>query len=262
MHPPQVKQAALDLIAAGHNDCEVSRRLGVPGGRSWTGAGRRMSRCASMRSKPVRGAGGPRSPCGSPTRTTQNCSPCISGMAVSLELPRTHRLRISLDTKYPKIIEGAHGLLERCFPENRVDTIAFHDGGCVNVSLYSGHLPCVLPQHGPGKKHQRKLVFEPWQLRIVDANPWPFIRGCIWTDGCAFINRTDVHRAVPYEYLSYQFSNRSDDIVWHVRSRLRPGWSVHPRQLRLARAMGRTNQSAGERGTDARPRRAQGVSRR
>jgi Homeodomain-like domain len=30
MHPLHVKQAALDLIAAGHNDCEVSRRLGVP----------------------------------------------------------------------------------------------------------------------------------------------------------------------------------------------------------------------------------------
>ena len=30
MHPPHVKQAALDLIAAGLNDCEVSRRLGVP----------------------------------------------------------------------------------------------------------------------------------------------------------------------------------------------------------------------------------------
>ena len=38
--------------------------------------------------------------------------------------------------------------------------------------------------------------------------PWPFIRGCIRTDGCSFVNRTG-----PYEYLSYDFSNMSDDIV-------------------------------------------------
>ena len=30
MHPPEVKQAALELMEAGVNDCEVARRLGVP----------------------------------------------------------------------------------------------------------------------------------------------------------------------------------------------------------------------------------------
>ena len=62
-------------------------------------------------------------------------------------------------------------------------------------------------------KHQRKIVLEQWQQDIVDAAPWPFIRGCIRTDGCYFINRTDIHRAEPYEYLSYQFCNMSTDIV-------------------------------------------------
>jgi hypothetical protein len=38
-------------------------------------------------------------------------------------------------------------------------------------------------------------------------------RGCIRSDGCVFVNRTDVHRSQPYEYLSYQFSNMSKDIV-------------------------------------------------
>ena len=38
--------------------------------------------------------------------------------------------------------------------------------------------------------------------------PWAFLRGCIRSDGCAFINRTG-----PYEYLSYEFSNYSKDIV-------------------------------------------------
>jgi hypothetical protein len=34
------------------------------------------------------------------------------------------------------------------------------------------------------------------------------IRGLIRSDGCAFINRTG-----PYEYLSYDFTNKSKDIV-------------------------------------------------
>jgi hypothetical protein len=59
----------------------------------------------------------------------------------------------------------------------------------------------------------REIILEPWQQEIVETAPWPFIRGCIKTDCCAFINRTDVHRARPYEYLSYDFSNMSTDIV-------------------------------------------------
>ena len=48
---------------------------------------------------------------------------------------------------------------------------------------------------------------------MVEAAPWPFIRGSIRTDGCAFLNRTDIHRPQPYEYLSYGFVNMSKDIV-------------------------------------------------
>jgi hypothetical protein len=79
--------------------------------------------------------------------------------------------------------------------------------------VYNRHLPCVFPQHGPGKKHERRIVLETWQRNHVESAPWPFIRGCIRTDGCAFVNRTDIHRPKPYEYLSYEFSNMSRDIV-------------------------------------------------
>jgi hypothetical protein len=79
--------------------------------------------------------------------------------------------------------------------------------------VYSTHLGCVFPQHGPGRKHERPILLEPWQHEILESEPWAFIRACIWTDGCAFINRTDIHRPKPYEYLSYDFSNKSDDIA-------------------------------------------------
>jgi len=125
--------------------------------------------------------------------------------------PRTQRLRIVLDRKYPQIIADTRGLLERCFPSNRVEAIGAP--GCIHVAIYSSHLGCLFPQHGPGPKHARPIVLEGWQEERVRLAPWPFIRGCIRTDGCCFINRTDIHRPKPYEYLSYQFSNKSEDIV-------------------------------------------------
>ncbi len=126
---------------------------------------------------------------------------------------RTQRLRITLDAKYPQLVARARDLLARCFPNNRADVVRYKKGNCFAVSVYSSHLGCVLPQHGPGRKHNRAINLEPWQEAIVDAEPWAFVRACIWTDGCVFINRTDIHRAEPYKYLSYSFANKSGDIV-------------------------------------------------
>ncbi len=38
-------------------------------------------------------------------------------------------------------------------PDNRVSLR--QKQGCVEVSSYSRHWPCLFPQHGPGKKHQQ-----------------------------------------------------------------------------------------------------------
>ena len=64
-----------------------------------------------------------------------------------------------------------------------------------------------VPATGPGKKHERRIALEPWQQAIVDAEPWAFLRGCIRSDGCVFVNRTG-----RYEYLSYHFGNLSPEI--------------------------------------------------
>ena len=55
-------------------------------------------------------------------------------------------------------------------------------------------------------------MLEGWQQSIVSAAPWAFLRGCISSDGCVFINRTG-----RYEYLSYGFANHSSDILDLVR---------------------------------------------
>ena len=121
---------------------------------------------------------------------------------------RVERLRVSLDARYPMVVDDAEALLRRCFPHNRVGRVSADRGSTVILSTYHGHLSCLLPQHGSGRKHERRIALEPWQDAHVRASPWTFLRGCLRTDGCAFVNRTG-----PYEYLSYEFRNYSTDIL-------------------------------------------------
>lgn len=82
--------------------------------------------------------------------------------------------------------------------------------GCVQVSSYSKHWPCLFPQHGPGMKHTRKIELAEWQQALVDEDPRPLIRGLIHSDGCRVLNRAVGTRYPPYQ--RYHFTNTSADI--------------------------------------------------
>lgn len=125
-----------------------------------------------------------------------------------LRVGRSFRLRISLDARYPVIVADTRALLRRGFPANRVGATSRDNGATQIVSVDHIHLPCLLPQHGPGRKHERRITLEPWQHEHVRQAPWRFLKGCIRSDGCVFVNRTG-----RYHYLSYDFSNRSSDIL-------------------------------------------------
>jgi Homeodomain-like domain-containing protein/LAGLIDADG DNA endonuclease family protein len=209
MHPPEVRAEAMRLIAAGINDCEISRQIGVP---------RRTILDWRRPTYVPRQPAIPRETCprcwrvARPVRFTGDDYAELLGLYLGdgciSEMRRTFRLRIALDTKYPGIIEDGRRLLERCFPHNGVGVQDVPAYIHVYLSTYSRHLPCLFPQHGPGKKHERPILLESWQRDLVEKAPWSFLRGCIRSDGCAFVNRTG-----PYEYLSYDFSNRSGDFV-------------------------------------------------
>ena len=88
--------------------------------------------------------------------------------------------------------------------------------GCTEVGAYWKHWPCLFPQHGPGRKHERPIVLEPWQQAIVDAHPGPLLRGLFHSDGCRVTNWTvRPLRDGPkrYEYPRYLLSNESTDIL-------------------------------------------------
>lgn len=146
---------------------------------------------------------------------------------------RSDRLRLFLDTRYEQILTESRALLCRCFPTHRVGRFTTGKGTTTILSVYSTHLACLFPQHGPGMKHERMIVVEDWQAGIVAANPWRFLRGLIRSDGCAFINRTG-----RYAYLSYEFSNRSSqirDLFMDACDRVGVEYRPYPRYVRIYR---------------------------
>lgn len=84
--------------------------------------------------------------------------------------------------------------------------------GCVGVQSYSNHWPCLLPQHGPGRKHERHIILAPWQKPIIDACGGHFLRGLFHSDGCRVTNRIQRGNKT-YAYPRYNFSNESADIM-------------------------------------------------
>ncbi|WP_432478691.1 transcriptional regulator [Nocardioides sp. GXQ0305] len=77
------------------------------------------------------------------------------------------------------------------------------------------HWPCLFPQHGPGRKHERPIVLEDWQRSLVEAHPGALLRGLFHSDGCRVKNWTQrlvAGEMKRYEYPRRQFTNHSTDI--------------------------------------------------
>jgi hypothetical protein len=119
---------------------------------------------------------------------------------------RVWRLRITLDQKYPAIIDRCCEALEVLMPGRRAGLVK--KVGCFDVSMYSKHWPCLFPQHGPGKKHDRLIALEDWQQALVDKEAEEFVLGLIHSDGCRVVAND---RGVAS--LRYHFSNMSEDIL-------------------------------------------------
>ncbi len=115
-----------------------------------------------------------------------------------------------LDAAYPGIIaEAAHAVSAL---RGRVTTAHPHPHErCMVIASSWRSWICLLPQHGPGKKHRRAIELRPWQQDLVERAPGALLRGLIQTDGWRGVNRV-FSKGKRYEYPRYQFSNRSDDI--------------------------------------------------
>jgi hypothetical protein len=213
MYDMGTRKRALALVAQGRSLSSVSKETGISRAslRSWQRRIEPLPRRHKGRPCP-RCEDAPRPP------DDQAAYAYLLGLYLGDGSISPHRrgvyfMRIVLDTAWPGVVDACEGALSAVRPDNSVFRVKRK--GCLAVSSSSKHWPCLFPQHGPGKKHDRPIVLDAWQQEIVDAHPWEFIRGLIHSDGCRITNWTT--RLVGgerkrYEYPRSSFTNVSDDI--------------------------------------------------
>ena len=123
-------------------------------------------------------------------------------------MQRSYALRIYLNRKQVDVIARVRRAIEIVMPDRRVNEVQRRVSPVTEVTCYSSAWPYVFPQHGPGRKHTRRISLTEWQRAIVEAWPTEFLRGCLESDGCR-------HRRIVNgkDYPAYSFSNRSEDIL-------------------------------------------------
>ena len=198
------------LAAAGHSRAEIARQTGVShhAVSSWLRAGRdtavqaRGRRRRAARPCDAWSCSLPRSV---PSEAYAYLLGLYPGDGTITRHPRhVYRLWIYCDASYPAIISEAAAAM-RTVIDRKVGFV--RKEGAVGVNAYSQHWPCLFPQHGPGRKHERPIVLAPWQEEIAQEHPEPLLRGLIHSDGCRDLNPVNGK-----EYPRYSFSNRSDEV--------------------------------------------------
>ncbi|GAA2401875.1 hypothetical protein GCM10010420_31130 [Streptomyces glaucosporus] len=215
LHGIEVREKALALLRGGMRNAEVARRLNIPEGTVGYWLHRERARQGTL-------PGRPEHPC--PRCDGRELDEAAYAYLLGLYLGDGHivqysghrvpNLMITCSEDWPGLIDACEAAMRAVFPENSVCRV--RKTGCRNVKVYSLHLECLFPQHGPGKKHNRRIALTPWQQRIVDRYPWELIRGLVHSDGCRITNwtvRVVGGRRKRYEYPRYLFANKSQDIL-------------------------------------------------
>jgi hypothetical protein len=70
--------------------------------------------------------------------------------------------------------------------------------------------PCLFPQHGPGRKHERPIALTALAAGDGRRSPVTLIRGLSHSDGCRALNR-EVVGGRAYSYPRYFFSKEYAD---------------------------------------------------
>jgi hypothetical protein len=237
VHPPQFRERALRLREAGIPFGDICRDLGLP--RRTVGHwfyGERARLRAERDAIPARC---PR--CSEPPRPPDDPANYVyllglylgdGHLVTSAKVPV---LRIYCTASWPGLIDACRDATLRALA-NKVQIV--ERTGCVAVQSYSNHWPCLFPQHGSGKKHNRVIELAAWQQEIVDQYPGHFLRGLFHSDGCRVTNRV-TRNGKQYSYPRYTFANESADIMRLCQQsldRLDIGWRMcRPNLLSVAR---------------------------
>jgi hypothetical protein len=202
------------LVAAGLNDCEIARRTQIPRAtvKDWRHACRWERWPPSVGSDTCPGCGALQHAFGGLPQDYVYLLGMYLGDGCIVAFPkRVYRLIVALDAAYPKIIDECCAAIAALVPGAPPNVQPQPHSRCVFVSKYSKQWPCLFPQHGPGRKHERPIVLSAWQRLLVRRHPEQFLRGLIHSDGCRFTNPVR-HGEKLYTYPRYNFSNASADI--------------------------------------------------
>ena len=204
-HSEETIAAVLSLIERGVSDCEIARRTPV-------------SRSTVFR---WRHLGPPKAGRESALERPQNerAYAYLLGMYLGDgwvgRVARSWTLKVALDASYPGIVRECASAMA-AVASRRITALLRQKGSVVLLGSCGAEWANLFPQHGPGKKHERKIELVAWQLLITRQYTREFIRGLIHSDGSRCMNRFSVKlpsgRVGRYAYPRYFFTNYSDDI--------------------------------------------------
>ncbi len=208
MYPQDTVDRVLALCHPGVSTREIARVTGIP--ESTIAHWRRGDRRAS-------GQSGSRCPrCGHGTLAGSYAyllGAYLGDGHITMHRRGVQALSLSCSDDWPKIMDDVEASMRDVLAAS---VCRVRRTGCMEIKSYSKHWLCLFPQHGPGKKHTRPILLEPWQEDLVDQHTGAFLRGLFHSDGCRITNwatRTVDGRTTRHEYPRYFFSNKSADIL-------------------------------------------------
>ena len=164
--PRSTVDQVLGMAAEGVSDYEIARRTGVSRSTvlSWRHGGGRLT---------VRpGDSGRCDRCGAAAHSIEDLDRQLYSYLLGQYLGdgcvwRSSRtgacyLRISCDAQYKGIIAECAGAIESV--RGRRPYIRYErEKRLATLTSYWRAWPCLFPQHGPGRKHHRRIALAPWQ---------------------------------------------------------------------------------------------------
>jgi hypothetical protein len=210
MHPPGTVERVLALCRPGITTREIARLTGIPertvahwrrGDRRSPGSRRPAAPCPRCEDGPL------------DQSYAYLLGAYLGDGHITLHRRGVHALSLYCSDNWPGIMDEIEVAMREVIA---VGVCRVPRTGCTEIKSYSKHWPCLFPQHGPGMKHTRPIVLEPWQEDLVDQHTGPFLRGLFHSDGCRITNwvpRKTAGEPGRYEYPRYVFTNKSTDIL-------------------------------------------------
>jgi hypothetical protein len=208
VHPPHLRRQALERHADGVPFSEICQQLQLSRNTVAYWLYRRRERAADVRDEHCPFCDRPPRGVDDPPAYAYLLGQYL-GDGHLLTTGRVPLLTVACDLRYPGLIHEVTTAMQSCGAK----TVGYREQtGCIRVRSFWKHWPCLIPQHGPGKKHDRPIKLQAWQQNVIAKCPERFLRGLFHSDGSRFINRID-RAGRTYAYVRYMFVNESGDIM-------------------------------------------------